>query len=354
MSLNIDKLNGIKDITGVFDELKNQVGWNLKIRIEDFHGKDSKPRDRRIILHSRKVNKLSKLYNGLVLEHTKEGAIRTLCYPIPKLIECKSAPKSGEHLTTPVSDGTTCNLYHYGDEWCISTNGHYDATQYTWFGTNTMIKNLEECVETSINEAFNTENTYLINFSHPDCHFHKSVDKPRYNIIAINGNLNESAFNGLPSSDLGKIYRDKDGISRIVLTPEMRKLRRLVYHIPKNMQIAREDRVPFIALRAVLMGQTNDIVELAPKFEPLCIKYEGILKIISTHIYSTMRNSKERKKLLDHANDTEHNRKKAAGIILRQIIADNGKALVAGRHSVNIVRDYVYDVSRIELYLNLE
>lgn len=346
MELNINLLQNLCSIKDVFEELKKQVGWKLKIKIEKFNNNDVQYR--RIILHSRSFNKLSKKYNGTVLVHdSTNGTVSTLCPAIPKYLEVKKIKnyKEDDYEIYPITDGTTCNLYHFGGKWCISTSSHYDATNYTWLGTKSMMENLKDCIDVS---EFNGGNVYTIHFSHPDCHFYREVKQPVATVIAVNGKPLKRPNCG-QVSELGAIYQSDERF--IIQSPKMLMLRRLVYSIPKNLRIQKEDRIKYIALRAILMNHEEELIEIAPKFKLECDTLLKKLNLLSDEIYATMRNSKERKKLLGHKNDKENGTKKLAGIIINQILEDNGKPLVAGKNSVFIIKNYVYDIDKIKTLL---
>lgn len=61
--------------------------------------------------------------------------------------------KNGGYMVTPVMDGTIMNLYKYKNEWKISTNKAYDATNLIMYDEKTYMDVLNECMEYEHNAA---------------------------------------------------------------------------------------------------------------------------------------------------------------------------------------------------------
>ena len=106
-------------------------------------------------------NPLTRECNGAVFFYSREKKyFYPLVVPAPLFNSQKLTKsnihniyKNGGYLVTPVMDGTIMNLYKYKNEWRISTNKAYDATNLIMFDEKTYMNVLDECISYEHNTA---------------------------------------------------------------------------------------------------------------------------------------------------------------------------------------------------------
>ena len=123
--------------------------------------------------------------NGIVLNSdTWDVIVSPVKAFSPKFNKDGIIANLGEYKIYKIRDGTTVNLYYYGDSWCISTANGYDVGGYRWMGNKTYIEALAESfynlsrgvVEHEVPDMetvfkkLNKDNCYSLGFRHPNFH----------------------------------------------------------------------------------------------------------------------------------------------------------------------------------------
>lgn len=352
-------------------------------------------------------------YNGVVLD---AATFKLLVVPPRaffsgyKMRQIKD--KWAKYTVYAINDGTIINLYHYNGAWRMSTAHGFDVSNLKWFSDATYgeaFESLFKQYEFSY-DKLDVKRCYTIGFRHPGFHplatdsakmwFVQSVNideyvnrsdhgsgptidtqcdfLPEQTIVKLN-NMNalvEASNSALDEYFIGLRRDDKQiahnygyilrgpaeelgaAASVIIESTLMRKIRQLVYNVPKSKHINtalitnHNERLQFMVLQAYMSASSRYVMyNLFPQFIENYKHFENCFKVVRDRVVAAVRNKAIRARVIAGKDTTEEIGKydvivkKYIPIIENRVVVDP-----IDHDFEDIVMDFIFDEANFNMY----
>lgn len=301
-----------------------------------------------------------------------------------------------------INDGTIINLYHYNGAWRMSTAHGFDVSNLKWFSDTTYgeaFESLFKQYEFSY-DKLDVKRCYTIGFRHPGFHplatdpakmwFVQSVDVgtqeidnhcdflPEQTVVKLNSmnGLVEASNSALDEYFIG-LRRDDKQIAHnygyilrgpaeslgpaaaiIVESTLMRKVRQLVYNVPKSKHINtalitnHNERLQFMVLQAYMSATSRYVMyNLFPQFIENYKHFENCFKLVRDRVVAAVRNKAIRARVVAGKDSNEEIGRYDA-IVKKYIpIIENRVVVDPIDHDFeDIVMDFIFDEANFNMY----
>lgn len=350
-----------------------------------------------LITHNRlgDIDELAAAANGIVYDAVTKSV---LCVPGKSLTYSPTPALISKALSTPgtkvyeAADGTTVNLYHDGKDWCMGTIHAWDVSGYTWIGPKTYREHFDETAKAyGWNwDVLDKTLTYTVGFRCADFHALR-FDPPRCWLISAQSSTTMEAVDvklPLPSqveievgdcsgpdavkaatnklvdsaataySDFIYSIRSNQRVipinyGYIVKSPTqslfiestlMKRVRQLLYNFPKTgITLDNRNRQQYVLLKAYLNYlRVDEFLLVFPQFKQQFETFTAFFNALTDRVVEMLRNRNSRKgeSKLDAL---------ALSFTLGPCKTETLNPMSSS--TVDIVRQYVYDQSRIVEYM---
>lgn len=403
----------IKELAGYpFEEI---VGYLKEIGLEArFESRRDNPGNTRLLItHSKFGCRFSSnLYfqaNGVVYDTAEH---KVLCLPAPACNYRAKYDDIVKHFDTykvfAIHDGTIVNLYYHNDRWTLGSANGYQINDYKWMGPNTYWDEFLEVTKQypkfdlatldrtlCYNIGFRSRNfhplasdqphAWLVSCWNPATLESATVDigipsQQQIDVKAIPGETSQDKFNWLLAEtrealpkyladrtrhNYGYIFRGGDflktGPSTNVMIESslMRKVRRLIYNLPKHASISQQlnnnNRLEYCTLRSYLhYPDRSDFLQLFPDMKPKYEQYGKTVADIIERMIRCYRNRNLRSKLTGSArNPNSKPTLDSLAATFMNNIDKFEKLNFMSPQCQNIIYNYIVDVRYLNLYFSM-